>query len=72
MHSHQLRTCNSERQPARFTHTCSSLQQQKTTMPKICDLIAEKAKAGEDWVSYEFFPPRTEQGVKNLVAGSSA
>jgi len=37
-------------------------------MPKICDLIAEKAKAGEDWVSYEFFPPRTEQGVKNLVA----
>jgi len=36
-------------------------------MPKICDLIAEKAKNGEDWVSYEFFPPRTEQGVKNLV-----
>ena len=41
-------------------------------MPKICDLIAEKAKAGEDWVSYEFFPPRTEQGVKNLGPGSDA
>jgi methylenetetrahydrofolate reductase (NADPH) len=37
-------------------------------MPKICDLIAEKAAAGEDWVSYEYFPPRSEQGVKNLEA----
>ena len=37
-------------------------------MPKISDLIAQKAAAGEDWVSYEFFPPRTEQGVKNLVS----
>lgn len=37
-------------------------------MPKISDLIAEKAAAGEDWVSYEYFPPRSEQGVKNLEA----
>lgn len=37
-------------------------------MPKINDLIAEKAAKGEDWVSYEYFPPRSEQGVKNLVA----
>mmetsp|Transcript_986 Transcript_986/g.3356 ORF Transcript_986/g.3356 Transcript_986/m.3356 type:complete len:399 (-) Transcript_986:114-1310(-) len=33
---------------------------------KIVDLIAEKAKAKEVWVSYEFFPPRSETGVKNL------
>ena len=37
-------------------------------MPKICDLIKEKAANGEDWVSYEYFPPRSEQGVKNLEA----
>ena len=37
-------------------------------MPKISDLIAEKAAKGEDWVSYEYFPPRSEQGVKNLLA----
>ena len=37
-------------------------------MPKINDLIAEKAAKGEDWVSYEYFPPRSEQGVKNLEA----
>ena len=37
-------------------------------MPKINDLIADKAAKGEDWVSYEYFPPRSEQGVKNLEA----
>ena len=37
-------------------------------MPKINDLIAQKAAKGEDWVSYEYFPPRSEQGVKNLEA----
>ena len=35
-------------------------------MPKICDLIAAKAAQGEDWVSYEYYPPRTEEGVRNL------
>ncbi|KAJ1452533.1 methylenetetrahydrofolate reductase [Pelagophyceae sp. CCMP2097] len=37
-------------------------------MPKICDLIAAKAAKNESWVSYEFYPPRTESGVANLEA----
>eukprot|EP00516_Mucochytrium_quahogii_P001862 CAMPEP_0203760644 /NCGR_PEP_ID=MMETSP0098-20131031/13897_1 /ASSEMBLY_ACC=CAM_ASM_000208 /TAXON_ID=96639 /ORGANISM=" , Strain NY0313808BC1" /LENGTH=328 /DNA_ID=CAMNT_0050654303 /DNA_START=48 /DNA_END=1030 /DNA_ORIENTATION=- len=32
--------------------------------PKICDLIA--AKRNEPWIAFEYFPPKTEQGVENL------
>ncbi|KAJ8611663.1 hypothetical protein CTAYLR_007887 [Chrysophaeum taylorii] len=37
-------------------------------MPKIAELIAEKAAKNEEWISYEYFPPRSEQGVANLEA----
>ena len=33
---------------------------------KLKDMLAERAD--ETWVSIEFYPPRTEQGVENLVA----
>ena len=35
-------------------------------MSKIIELIDGKAAKKEAWVSYEFFPPRSETGVKNL------
>jgi len=34
--------------------------------PKIIDLINAKKESGESLVSLEYFPPRTEDGVKNL------
>jgi len=36
--------------------------------PKIIDLIKEKEDGSKPFVSIEFFPPRTETGVKNLYA----
>ena len=32
--------------------------------PKIIDLIKKKENGSKPFVSIEFFPPRTEQGVK--------
>lgn len=34
--------------------------------PKIIDLIRERKNEGETLTSLEYFPPRTEEGVKNL------
>lgn len=36
--------------------------------PKIIDLIKKKENGSKPFVSIEFFPPRTEQGVKNLYS----
>lgn len=36
--------------------------------PKIIDLIKKKEDGSKPFVSIEFFPPRTETGVKNLYA----
>jgi len=36
--------------------------------PKIIDLIKAKDKESKPFVSIEFFPPRTDSGVKNLYA----
>lgn len=33
---------------------------------KIVDLINAKIEAGETFFSFEYFPPKTEEGVKNL------
>ena len=33
---------------------------------KIVDKINEKLDAGEKFFSFEYFPPKTEEGVKNL------
>lgn len=33
---------------------------------KIIDLINEKQDSGESFVAFEYYPPRTEDGVKNL------
>lgn len=35
-------------------------------MVKIIDKINEKLNAGETFFSFEYFPPKTEEGVKNL------
>ena len=35
---------------------------------KIIDLIAKKEAGSKPFVSIEFFPPRTDVGVKNLYA----
>jgi len=32
----------------------------------VCELIAEKAKEGKQWFSFEYFPPKTESGQDNL------
>lgn len=37
-------------------------------MVKICDLIEQAEASGKPFVSYEFFPPKTEKGVENLQA----
>lgn len=37
-----------------------------TADPKIIDLIRERKNDGETLTSLEYFPPRTEEGVKNL------
>lgn len=37
-------------------------------MVKIIELIAEKRKKNEEWVSYEYFPPRSAAGAANLEA----
>jgi methylenetetrahydrofolate reductase (NADPH) len=36
-------------------------------MTSIAELIKAKQAAGEAFVSFEFFPPRTDEGVANLV-----
>ena len=36
--------------------------------PKIIDLISKKEAGSKPFVSIEFFPPRTDTGVKNLYA----
>jgi len=33
---------------------------------KIIDKINEKIAAGETFYSFEYFPPKTDEGVKNL------
>lgn len=35
---------------------------------KIIDAINDKVQNGENFLSFEFFPPRTDDGVKNLYA----
>lgn len=39
-----------------------------TSNPKIIDLIKKKEDGSKPFVSIEFFPPRTETGVKNLYS----
>jgi len=39
-----------------------------TSTPKIIDLINKKEDGSKPFVSIEFFPPRTETGVKNLYS----
>jgi len=36
--------------------------------PKIIDLIKNKEDGSKPFISIEFFPPRTEAGVKNLYS----
>jgi methylenetetrahydrofolate reductase (NADPH) len=36
------------------------------TSNKLVDLVAESVKAGKPFCSFEYFPPRTDDGVKNL------
>eukprot|EP00536_Pseudo-nitzschia_multiseries_P011260 jgi/Psemu1/297821/fgenesh1_pm.374_\ len=40
----------------------------ESSNPKIIDLINKKEDGSKPFVSIEFFPPRTETGVKNLYA----
>ena len=44
--------------------------QHQPNMPgeKIVDLIRAKEEAGERFVSFEFFPPKTDAGLQSLVA----
>ena len=35
--------------------------------PKICDEIVKLQAAGETFISFEYYPPRTEEGVKALI-----
>ena len=35
-------------------------------MPKISEILAEREKSAEPWVAFEYFPPRTADGVANL------
>eukprot|EP01126_Amoeba_proteus_P000975 TRINITY_DN1027_c0_g1_i3.p1 TRINITY_DN1027_c0_g1~~TRINITY_DN1027_c0_g1_i3.p1 ORF type:complete len:660 (-),score=138.34 TRINITY_DN1027_c0_g1_i3:52-2031(-) len=37
-------------------------------LPKISDLVQEKIAKNEVFFSFEFFPPKTEQGLNNLYA----
>jgi len=39
-------------------------------MPKICDKVTEwkRTRPGEGFFSFEYFPPKTEAGVQNLLA----
>mmetsp|Transcript_30024 Transcript_30024/g.39494 ORF Transcript_30024/g.39494 Transcript_30024/m.39494 type:complete len:708 (+) Transcript_30024:179-2302(+) len=34
---------------------------------KISELLADYAQEGKPWISLEYFPPKTEKGVQNLV-----
>jgi len=34
---------------------------------KIIDKITEKIKNNENFYSFEYFPPKTELGIKNLL-----
>jgi methylenetetrahydrofolate reductase (NADPH) len=34
---------------------------------KIIDKINEKLKSQEQWYSFEYFPPKTEGGIENLL-----
>jgi hypothetical protein len=34
---------------------------------KISDKIQEKMKNNENWYSFEYFPPKTEGGIENLL-----
>jgi hypothetical protein len=39
----------------------------KITKGKICDMIAEwTSKSSEPWISFEYFPPKTPEGVEKL------
>jgi len=35
---------------------------------KISDLIFQKSNEGKPWISFEYFPPKTEKGVENLIS----
>jgi methylenetetrahydrofolate reductase (NADPH) len=34
---------------------------------KVIDKINEKIKSGEPFYSFEYFPPKTEGGIENLL-----
>lgn len=36
-------------------------------MPKIINLLAEAEKEGKPYIAFEFYPPRTADGVANLT-----
>ena len=36
-------------------------------MQLICDIFAAKGAAGRPVISFEFFPPKTEEGDRNLL-----
>lgn len=36
-------------------------------MVKIIDLIKERENRGDTFIAFEYFPPRTEEGAKNLT-----
>lgn len=55
-------------------HFTSSTTERRVRLPpaglgrKTSDIIAEKQAANKPWVAFEYYPPRTTDGVKNLVS----
>ena len=54
--------------PSEAIHTEETSKAIMTADPKIIDLI--KARNGESFTSLEFFPPRTEEGVKVRIVAT--
>jgi 5,10-methylenetetrahydrofolate reductase len=37
-------------------------------MPKISEILAVAEKEDRPWIAFEYFPPRTPEGVKTLYS----
>eukprot|EP00055_Hartaetosiga_balthica_P005698 m.17100 g.17100 ORF g.17100 m.17100 type:complete len:346 (-) comp4728_c0_seq1:2339-3376(-) len=46
---------------------CGCVENCGCNMRRICDLIEEIPEGSRPFVSFEFYPPRTEKGVENLL-----